>query len=182
MRRSRIILKCKCSDECKLLPSFLYGGYHYSHAPEEIKLAVGTQRKVSIKRANYNKGVSVKLRKEKRSNDPVVAELELWFLLGMNTFPMICENCGKYLDHYTAWEWRGSNHHIIEKHLCPSVQSNQFNRAIIGYYCCHGQCHTSSLNLTKMPVFPILKERFLLFHDKIADHERVNIPECFLIN
>lgn len=36
---------CKCSEGCKKMPSMGFGGYYYSHAPQEIKDAKGLKAK-----------------------------------------------------------------------------------------------------------------------------------------
>lgn len=109
------------------------------------------------------------------------SELKEWFLYHIKYAAKRCDNCGASIAHYNLKYLRGSQHHIIEKHLCPSVASELLNHVVLGFFCCHQQAHTSYMNVVKMPVFRLMKERFELFKDKIADEERKNVPECFLM-
>lgn len=49
---------CRCSDDCTKMPTISFGGYYYSHAPQEIKDAQGLKAKKGYqdarKRANLN--------------------------------------------------------------------------------------------------------------------------------
>lgn len=111
-------------------------------------------------------------------------ELKEWFKYHMANSPKICENCGASLKHYNEKDWMGSQDHIIEKsevNGCPSVAAVLENHCVLGKWCgCHGQKHTSNLNLSRMPIFPLLKERFAKFEHLIAQEERKKIPNIFL--
>lgn len=110
-------------------------------------------------------------------------ELKEWFAYHMANSPKVCENCKKDLSHYSEKEWRGSQDHIIEKSAvngCPSVAAVLENHCVLGMFCCHGQKHTSNLNLSRMDIFPVLKERFKKFKHLIIEEERRKIPKIFL--
>lgn len=101
-------------------------------------------------------------------------ELELWFYMQMQANEKICENCGKSLNHYNDNDWRGSQHHIVDKsplNGCPSIATHPLNHLVLGKWCCHSQWHTSFLNASKMPVFAKAQEKFLLFQKFIAPDE-----------
>lgn len=110
----------------------------------------------------------------------IKGELQEWFNYHMSINEKRCENCKTSLRHYNRLDWYGSQHHIIEKHLCPSVATNYDNHMVLGKWCCHGQFHSSYMNAQKMLCFPLAVERFQLFKDKIALNEVKNIPDCFL--
>lgn len=107
-------------------------------------------------------------------------DLKEWFAYHMEHAPKRCNNCGASIAHYNMKYLHGSQHHIIEKHLCPSVATDLRNHVVLGFFCCHSQAHTSYANVVKMPVFRLMKERFELFKDCIAEEERYKVPECFL--
>lgn len=166
--------KCKCG--CGKYPSLGYSGYSYSCAPEEIKEKVGDKKKFQIKKQNTRKAISVKLRAENRKRDEVECsnDLELWFRLQMNSNERICDNCGKSLQHYNDWAWRGSQNHIVDKsptNGCPSVATHPLNNNVLGMWCCHGIWHESFERQSKMPCFAKAKENFQLFKNKIPPEE-----------
>jgi len=101
-------------------------------------------------------------------------DLELWFRMQMQANDKYCQNCGKSLYHYNDNDWRGSQHHIIDKsplNGCPSVATHPLNHLVLGKWCCHSQWHTSFENASKMPVFSKAQEKFLLFERFIAPDE-----------
>src|SRR5574337_1390690 len=157
---------CKCG--CLRLPTLGCAGYSYQCMPEELKAKVGDKKKLQQKRLNASKYASTKLRMD---NYKSKYELQLWFMFHMVNSKRECENCGADLSHYNATEWKGSQHHIAEKSLCPSVESNIYNHGVLGYYCCHSQWHSSFLNSSKMPFMKIAKQRFQLFKHLIPAEE-----------
>ncbi len=98
-------------------------------------------------------------------------KLSLWFKYQMQVSKRVCENCGASLHHYTENDWFGSQHHIIEKSLCPSVASHPQNHIVLGFWCCHSQNHTSWINMSKMACYEEMKKRFDLFKDDINPTE-----------
>lgn len=120
------------------------------------------------------------LKKEKKedSNGDL---LNSWFLFHMKFSKRVCENCDADLSRYNESDWRGSQHHIIEKSKingCPSVATDIRNHGVLGKWCCHSQWHTSYENAKKMPFFKIAKARFKQFEEDIL--ERRKIPQVFL--
>ena len=110
-------------------------------------------------------------------------ELKEWFAFHMEHSEKKCENCGKDLSHYKEKDWRGSQHHIIEKseiNGCPSVAAELSNHGVLGKWCCHSQWHTSWENAQKMPFFKIALERFQTFKHLIHKSEYRKIPDCFI--
>lgn len=146
-------------------------GFCKRHA---LKYRTDLDRRTIIQRAiAKEKALSSKVRglavENKKDN-----KLELWFLLQMNSNEKICDNCGKSLYHYNDNDWRGSQHHIVDKsplNGCPSVATNPLNHIVLGKWCCHSQWHTSFLNASKMPCFTRAKEKFQLFKSFISESE-----------
>lgn len=103
-----------------------------------------------------------------------------WFKYHMSHSLVECENCHLPLTDYDITSWHSSQHHIIEKHLCPSVMAELDNHCVLGFYCCHQQAHASYEKLSLMPVFPLLQERFELFKNKITPDEVKFIPDVFI--
>ena len=168
--------KCKCG--CQRFPSLGYAGYSSVCAPEEIKEKVGSKRQVAQRNKNARLAAVRKIRKEENKKDNA---LEFWFRSKMATSKKICENCGMNLSGLNYWEWRGSQHHLIEKHHCSSVATHPLNHGVLGYYCCHGQWHTSYMNAQKMPFFNTAFERVKLFIGEVDESEIKFIPDCFKI-
>ncbi len=123
------------------------------------------RKKISYKKANdranaiqsqpskYKQSIIEKVDKEEKD-----ALIE-WFRYWMANAEMRCENCGEPLTHYGIKAWHGSQHHILEKGLFPSVQSELQNHAVIGFYCCHQQWHTNYQNAMKMPIWRVCVQR-----------------------
>lgn len=140
-----------------------------------IQKAISKNEKAKV-RSLQNSQTNVEM-SEKRN------ALREWFKYHMANSPMKCENCGADLSRYNKDDWYGSQDHIIEKsptNGCPSVATVLENHCVLGKWCCHSQKHTSNLNLSNMPVFPLLKERFSKFEYLIAPEERKKIPNIFL--
>lgn len=110
------------------------------------------------------------------------ADLEGWFLMQMHSNEKICQNCGISLYHLNEWAWRGSQHHVLEKSLFPSVATNPANHLVLGYYCCHSQFHTSMLNASKMPIFAKAKEIVKILYPLLPQEEKRRISEYYEIN
>lgn len=164
------------------MPSLSMGGYYYSCAPEEIKSKFKSKKDLQIKSANARKYASTKLR---MANYKENTELKNWFKFHMINSKMECENCGADLSHYNENDWKGCQHHIIEKsgvNGCPSVSTELLNHGVLGKWCCHSQWHSSYSNAQKMPFFKIAEQRFELFKNKISEDEKKKIPECFFKN
>lgn len=184
---------CEAPEGCKY-PVFSTDkltrkGYCQSHA---LRYRTDLDRRSIIQKAmEKHKQVGSKIRSLQNTTENqdvavkniVKSELKEWFNYHMANSPKICENCGKSLEHYKPIDWFGSHDHIIEKsgvNGCPSVAAELDNHCVLGKWCCHSQKHTSNFNLSKMSVFPLLKERFAKFGHLIAENERKKIPDCFL--
>ena len=179
MKRTPIIQKrCKCG--CSKWPTLGCAGYSYACLPEDLKEKIGTKKQLQQKRLNAAKTTSIKLRLASYKEDK---GLQDWFRFHMVNSEMKCENCGADLSHYNEKDWKGSQHHIIDKsgvNGCSSVSKELKNHGVLGKWCCHSQWHTSYENAQKMAFFKIAKERFELFKDKISPDEWKKIPKCFL--
>ena len=176
---------CKCG--CSKMPSMSYNGYFYDHAPQELKDKIELKSKSKKEKKLAKQREQNKVRHLENSQDNIAAnkqiELNEWFKYNCANSPKKCENCGKDLSNLNDKYWRGSQDHIIEKseiNGCPSVASELDNHCVLGFFCCHSQKHTSHLNLSKMPIFPLLKERFKKFEHLINEEEKRKIPKIFL--
>lgn len=179
--------RCKCSLSCKLYPNVGWEGYAANHAPIDLKMRMEGKTKRQRSESNKRKLNKVKslystdVNLEGVVKHMIKGELQEWFNFHMSISPMRCENCNTSLKHYNRLDWYGSQHHIIEKHLCPSVGTVLENHMVLGKWCCHSQWHTNYTNAQKMPCFPLAVERFKLFKDRIALNEVRKIPDCFLL-
>lgn len=173
---SKIKIKyCNCSPDCKRYPTKYCGDKNYNCLTDEEKQVIGTRNKLFKKKQAYNNAQKrmIHIAQNKVSED--AQKLVLWFKYQMQVSKKVCENCGASLDHYTEKEWYGSQHHIIEKKLCPSVASHPQNHLVLGFWCCHSQWHTSWLNSSKMPCFEEAKRKYQLFKDCIVENEFKNV-------
>jgi hypothetical protein len=163
---------CKCSPDCDKWPTMSCFGYWFGHLPEQLAKKAGTRRKVAIKNKNRRTAIAHKVRIAQKEVDGGYAEnLTLWFKYQMSVSQKVCENCGASLAHYNEDDWYGSQHHIVEKSLCPSVASHPQNHLILGKWCCHSQWHSCWHNASLMPIFVEAKRKYQLFKDSIAPDE-----------
>lgn len=140
-----------------------------------------------------NKELSAEKEKRKKSPPPIPKVkniirkpdmykegLGFWFNYFMINAKKRCENCDASLEHYNEEDWRGSQHHILEKSIFPSVAGNLVNHMVLGKWCCHGQWHSSLLNASKMDCFYLAKSRVQRLLPKLTEQERNRVDEIFL--
>lgn len=107
------------------------------------------------------------------------SELNAWFEDKMiNSIP-VCENCGKSLFGLNDVDWKGSQHHVLEKSLFPSVKTHPLNHLVLGRWCCHPQWHTSMLNASKMKIFPKAKGIVLVLFEFLTPREKSKISKYY---
>jgi len=106
-------------------------------------------------------------------------DLNKWFEEKMKS-DHICENCGKSLAGLNNFEWRASQHHILEKSKFDSLKAHPLNHLVLGFYCCHGQWHTSMLNASKMPIFSKAKKIVLELLPLIPKDEIKHVSSYYL--
>ena len=99
-------------------------------------------------------------------------ELERWFKMKMR-LPKVCDNCGTRLNSLSEKEWRGSQHHILDKALFPSVKTHDLNHIILGFYCCHSQWHTSIENAKKMLIWNYAKRKVSMFIEQVTETHKI---------
>ena len=104
-------------------------------------------------------------------------QLDMWFRYFMVNAKRECENCEASLTHYNEEDWMGSQHHILEKSIYPSVAGNLNNHMVLGKWCCHGQWHTSLENASKMECFELAKIRIRKLLPSLTPEEANRIPE-----
>lgn len=165
-------------------------GYCKSHANT---YRTDLDRRTIINRAiDKQKAINNKVRSlgsEEANMESLVAymnkgELLEWFKYHTENSPRICENCKKFLTHYSVLDWRNSQHHIIPKSHesgCPSVAAELNNHMVLCRWECHTLWHSSYKVAAKMPCFPLAKARFETFKHLIVVDEIKKIPDCFLL-
>lgn len=99
-------------------------------------------------------------------------ELERWFKMKMRLLK-ICDNCGVCLNSLNEKEWRGSQHHILDKALFTSVKTHDLNHIILGFYCCHSQWHTSIENSKKMLIWDYAKRKVQMFIEEVTENHKI---------
>lgn len=178
IKRTQIEKKhCKCKEcqsnpESAKWPTMSCFGYFYAHLPENLAKKAGTRKQLQVRNQNRNKAIAHKVRIAQKEVDGGYAEkLSLWFKYQMTVSEKICENCGVSLANYNEDDWYGSQHHIVEKSLCPSVATHTDNHLVLGKWCCHSQWHTSWGNAKDMNCFEEAKRKFELFKDCIDSDE-----------
>lgn len=149
--------------------------YHYSIYRKKLILEKQKEKQKvrSLINSKPNKELLVK-------NDKIVDEnLELWFRLQMNSNEKICDNCKMSLNHYQEKDWRGSQHHVLEKSIFKSVMSNPINHLVLCRWKCHVLWHSSMLVASKMPCFEKAKEIVTLLYPLLTDREKGRISEYY---
>ena len=109
------------------------------------------------------------------------AELDLWFMAKMKESPRKCQNCNKDLSNLNDTDWKGSQHHILEKSIFKSVKTHPNNHLVLGRWCCHPQVHTSMKNASKMNVFSLANEKVIEMLPLLTNYERCRVSEYYTI-
>lgn len=117
---------------------------------------------------------------EKQKRMKFDTELCHWYEKQMKTSDRICQNCGMSLLFYNESDWRGSQDHVLEKSLFPSVAINMKNHLVLGKWCCHSQKHTSAKNFSEMSIFPKAIEIIQYLYPLLTQDEKRKIPEIIL--
>ena len=160
---------CKCSDDCKMYPTFGFAGYFSLHAPVEIKDKVSNRRKIYQKSKNARLYTSSKLRKHEAlinsKNEKV-----LWYKERRYEMTGFCLECGKSTnkdnDKYFSW----SIAHIVPKSLIKSVAFHPNNFIELCWQ--HHSDYDSNFEMAKeMGCFEIAKRKFNQFKHLIPNEE-----------
>lgn len=108
------------------------------------------------------------------------AGLSVWFGDQILAAPNYCENCGKPLN-----PGQYNNPRTIICHILPKSKKGGFNNLethpLNRWFGC-GDCHTNYDHKgqeyqAKMPVAPLIIERFLQFKDLIIDRDIIKLPD-----
>ena len=105
------------------------------------------------------------------------SELGAWFNFHMTYSPRKCENCGASLLHYNDAAWKGSQHHLFEKSIFPSVKTNLNNHMVLGMWCCHDKVSKLPSAIKDMPCFELAKKRVQKFINSVAKSEQRRIAD-----
>ncbi len=103
-----------------------------------------------------------------------------------------CIECGTFIPekikiigkNYSMDGYRCATAHVLPKkkeYGFPSVAANSINRLFLGAGCgCHNKYDSSWDNASKMKVFPLAIEKFIMLYPLIDEKEHKNIPNVFL--
>lgn len=181
-------IKKHCKNNCGRMPVLGLEGYCWTCCPEEIKIKVGNRRKLAIKKKNARVSAISKIRSQERAENKE-NELELWFLLRMNTCEPICQNCGAvgyYLkeDKYKKL-WKSCQAHLLPKRHFKSIQSHPLNGAVLGTgfsrLChCHDKYDHDWEQASQMDIWATVVERFKILYPLTYESEHQFIPQILL--
>jgi hypothetical protein len=174
----------KCPDCTNDREKTLIAGrclYHYKKKRAEInKIKRKKDRMPIILPSTTDEIEIIKPKVYLKKNSPVLqSDIQKWFNFFMVNAKRKCENCGFSLKHYSDNDWYGSQNHILEKSLFPSVAANLHNHMVLGKWCCHSQWHTSWHNAQKMECFPLAIIRVNRLISLLTPEELRKLPECF---
>lgn len=153
----------ECNDDIVKVIIAKRCGYHY-------KIAMSKRSEERRKERAEKQGIDLNEEKIK---------MDEWFAFHMKHSARICENCGKDLRSLNEKEWRGSQHHVLEKSLFPSVKFNRFNHLILGFYCCHPIVSNLPSDIVNMNVFKKAKQIVKELRPNIIFSEIRRIPDYF---
>jgi hypothetical protein len=139
--------KCKCKEDCKKMPSMGFGGYYYSHAPQEIKDADNMRLKM-----------------------PEIKPQEQWYLDRRDEMTGICIECGLGTNVKDDKYYRWSVCHIVPKSLVPSVATYEHNWIELCQHH-HQEFDNTFDRAAAMKCFREAKMKFRLFQKLIPANE-----------
>ena len=146
---------------------------NYSERLRLIKLGLLPKEAVAKERKPIAKKSAKRIEQDKLDRvNGSGDELDLWFKMKMR-LPKVCDNCGARLDRLNDKEWRGSQHHILDKALFPSVKTHDLNHIVLGFYCCHSQWHTSIENAKKMSIWGYAKRKVQMFIEEVLESHKM---------
>lgn len=194
LKRSPIIKKkCKCQEctdnpEKAKWPTLSCFGYNYNHLPEDLKEKAGTKRKVQVRNKNKRVALSSKLHKAQRELNGD-SELDLWFMMRMNTCLPQCENCGAIkndLKHEIFKNrWKSCQAHLLPKRHFISLRAHPLNGMVLGSgfsgMCyCHDSYDSNWDAASKMGIWQEVVRRFKIMYPLILPSEHRFIPKQLL--
>jgi hypothetical protein len=155
----------------------------YFERLKKIKLGELPKEAVVKKKKHIPKKSAKKLAEEKKEKELLSggdSDLKKWFSDKMINSLKRCENCGASLARYNEKDWYGSQHHVLEKSLYPSVMVDPDNHLVLGKWCCHSQWHTSYENAAKMPIFPKAISIINTLYQKLTKDEKRKLPDVVI--
>lgn len=147
------------------------------------------RRTILQKALAKQKGLESKVRGLGSVQDEEKNELELWFLMRMNTCKPVCENCGaaKYnlVDDEYKKMWRSCQAHLLPKRHFKSLQTHPLNGMVMGSgfsgMChCHDDYDHDWERASKMKIWPEVIRRFKIMYPLITESEHRFIPKQLL--
>lgn len=137
----------------------------------------------NVKSYSIPKKSAKKIAEEKSQKDNREGETDLvkWFTRIMKNEKPVCWETGNPINKSDKVAWHGSIAHILPKKLFPSVQCHPQNYLILQMYGgTHGQFDSSWHNASKMKVWQLAVERFIMIEPDIAIDERKYLPDILL--
>jgi len=153
--------------------------YHYKKKRAEISITRSREKLKNSKIVENDLTKPTKLYLKNKDVPVLYEDVQNWFKHFMAKSNKRCENCGASLKNYNDKDWYGSQHHILEKSLFPTLAANLENHMVLGKRCCHSQWHTSWQNAEKMKCFPVAKQRVSKIINNLTKNEFRRLPECF---
>lgn len=189
-RNSTIKVKnCKCSPDCKLLPSFGCSGFNYKHIPQELKdknFEKYRRNNILKRKKALKNNISRKLHKLTTEEQTQKHQLQQWFdnvsrKIEQHPYCLECELNGIHT-HIPPSQYRNASAHILPKrdeYGFPSVATHPENfMGALGTTCgCHYKYDRSWDDASKMKVWPIAIDKIKKMLPFIAASEIKNLPD-----
>lgn len=187
-RNSTIKIKnCKCSNDCKSLPTLGCSGYNIKHLPAELKEKYFEKyRKGAIQKRNKSVKSNLSRKLHKLTDEEKMEKLEMqnWFdyvgrKIALEPFCWECKLLGKSTFIPEIY-YRHSSAHTMPKrkeHGFPSIKTHPDNYLILADTCGHHSLYDRSWDdASKMKVWPIALEKIKKMLPFIAASEMKNLP------
>lgn len=186
------IKNCKCSPDCKLLPSLGCSGFNYKHIPQELKEKnfEKYRRNNILKRSKTAKNtLSRKVHKLTTEEQKEKQQLQQWFdnvarKIEQHPYCLECELNG-VKTYIPLSQYRNASAHLLPKRKeygFPSVATHPENfMGALGTTCGHHYAYDRSWeDASKMKVWPMAIDKIKKMLPFIAASEMKNLPPIIL--